>query len=572
MIPLDDRYLLERYLQNRLAPDEELRVRDRLCSDPQFAEHLMLLANEEALLREWAQTNRELSKIEATLSFPKPKRRRKVAAFAALAAMLLIAYGLTFWRSSTPKSIPSVAHIRESIGEVAVISTNGARQPAKAGRPLKPGERIETGEEGSFAVLQLPGATQLEVGAETLLEVPSTNDKAISVLHGFVRARVANPAAQSIVLSTPHANILARQTVCSSWSDSQGTRVELEEGEAELTQRTDGQTVHLAKGSYVTTSLVPQRLIPRPLPKPVKTPAHILPMPEGPVPALAFSPDGTRVATVGWKAMIKIWDRESGELLHSWRATLGKRKKIHSLAFSPDGSALVTCGQDRFIRFWNPVNGQLIREIEHDRSEYSQLAFSPDGKHLALLGGWEKKKPIVQICDPQGDKVKRFVGADRRFIAVAFSPDGSRLVAGDQRGMIFAWDFQTGEQISAFRAHSQTIQALAFSPDGKWLVSGGRDREVKLWSRNFSEVELVPGHFRVVRSLTFSPDSNLLAIATDGFVKLWTLANREEVATIRADAYQVTQAVFSSDGMFLATSGWKRQAKLWDLERIFGAW
>lgn len=591
MIPLPDIDLLERYLANDLSEEEDAQFQERLKNEPTLAEQLVWLAHEEAQIVEWALAQREVRRLhterallEETL--PKPtswKPMPRIASLAAAVLLCLLTGTLVIILPNRTTVAPSTkqARIKESIGEVAVISPNGTKQKARAGQALQPGQRLATGEGNSFAVLELSDSTKLELGAETVLELPknqsifeSDSPQLISLLQGFVRASVKHKSGQSpLLLDTPHARIEAQESVCSSWSDSAGTRVELENGQAEFIRHIDGQSVTIHQGNFVTASPQSQRLIPQPLPKPVTEASLTLDHLEGPLLTVAFSPDGREVATGGWLGSIRIWDAETGQLLRQWQAHGPKGPKIFAIAYSEDGQKLVSCGHDKMVKVWNPHRGELIHALPKFRSEITSIAVSSTGI-IGLVSVHEQKKPHVQLWDlDTGEHLHSFRGKKQRFSALAFSPDGRQLSAGDRDGHLFIWDIDRKKKIRSMRPHRKMIHSLTYSPSGDQLVSGGSDRTLRIWSTdNYKKSEKLEGHFRTIRSIDFSPDGMFLAVATDCYVKLWTLEKSQELATLRGDAYQVTQVCFSDDGSLLVTSGWKRQAKIWDLEQIFGEW
>lgn len=589
MIPESDLVLLLKYLERSLSPEEEAQLTERFKKEPLLCEHLILLAREEAMLREWAQATQEaerLAVLRMAPSFTGPSSRRspvlrsrKWSATILAAAVVLLCLGFFLfqgWGTFGLKPLPpSVARAKESIGEVAIIAPNGIKRPLRAGESIPGGHKIETGAEGSFAVLELFGSGRLEVGESTLLELSESGKshsgqaRQVSVHRGFVRAKVNR--SDPMILSSSHAQIEASETVCNFWSEPEATRVELEEGEAELTRRTDGKTALMQEGSYIVAAPVVPQLIPRPLPKAVHQSSAILFHGGGPLLALAISPNGNHVATGGWQGTVKIWDRLSGKLIRSFAAHDGKKKKIHGIAYSPNGRLLATCGHDRRVRLWNAETTDLVRDLPPMRHhDVKALEFSPDGQYLATLGGMEKRAAILQLWTVQGNPVHRFQGREKRFSALAFSPDGRMLAAGDLNGYLHVWDVETKARITQAREHKEAIRALAWSPDGRALVSGSRDHRVKVWdARTFDKPREIEGHFRVIQSLSFSPDGNLLAIATDGRVKLWEMAHQREIATIRADSHQVCAVRFTPDGVDLVTCGWKRKAHIWNLEEMF---
>ena len=102
---------------------------------------------------------------------------------------------------------------------------------------------------------------------------------------------------------------------------------------------------------------------------------------------------------------------------------------------------------------------------------------------------------------------------------VAFSPDGTKLAAGNVR----MWDVRTGEELGAFEGHEAQVMCIRFSPDGKTLATSSVDHTIKLWDIEAGQVvATLRGHRAPVSDLAFSHDGTILASSgMDKTVRLW---------------------------------------------------
>jgi WD40 repeat protein len=117
-------------------------------------------------------------------------------------------------------------------------------------------------------------------------------------------------------------------------------------------------------------------------------------------------------------------------------------------------------------------------------------------------------------------------------LCVAFSPDGSRVVSGSggfiakdvhHVGGLSAWETRTGANLWSIKGHEQSVSAVAFTPDGRRVVSANADQTVKVWDvETGQELLAVSGLKAEVQALAFGPQGQSLATGSqDGAVRVW---------------------------------------------------
>jgi tetratricopeptide (TPR) repeat protein len=183
--------------------------------------------------------------------------------------------------------------------------------------------------------------------------------------------------------------------------------------------------------------------------------------------AVAFSPDGLRLATAGLSGTVTVWDGSAGgECL----ALKGDGSEVPGVAFSPDGTRLATARRDGTVKLWSASTGRELLTLKGHPREVQRVAFSADGKRVASAS-WDG---MAKVWDADtGECLFTLKGRSGNIFCVAFSPDGTRLATGGQDAVVRAWDAGTGREMLTLKGHSQLVQAVAFSPDGRSLV--GRD-------------------------------------------------------------------------------------------------
>ena len=144
--------------------------------------------------------------------------------------------------------------------------------------------------------------------------------------------------------------------------------------------------------------------------------------------AVAFSPDGSLVATNSFDGRLRIHDARSGELRRALGADVERGGR--GLAFTPDGKNIVCAGfhMDKLVRLWNVENGNLVRAYAgHNEIEAYAIAVSPDGRWLASAG---TDKQILVWDLSSGELKHRIEGQPFPVTALAFSPGSATLASG----------------------------------------------------------------------------------------------------------------------------------------------
>jgi WD40 repeat protein/tRNA A-37 threonylcarbamoyl transferase component Bud32 len=259
--------------------------------------------------------------------------------------------------------------------------------------------------------------------------------------------------------------------------------------------------------------------------------------------SMVLSPDGRFFALVG-NDEVQIRDTHNG------RETLSIPVSYHidALAFDQGSQLLMFPGQTRIdrdfkewstVRLWDLTARKELDPLENHAGRISSLAFSPDGRTLAV---------------------------------------GSRgLDDKEKRGYsgVKLWEIVNRKEEAILQSHTGQVTCLAFSPDGRTLACGdagieleaseNRRRVLRIWDTKTGVERTVPlGPRDFPQSLCFSPDSQLLALGSYPFVKLLDVASLQFVATFGEHPRDVHALSFRADGKILAAASGDT-VKLWDL-------
>jgi WD40 repeat protein/serine/threonine protein kinase len=287
--------------------------------------------------------------------------------------------------------------------------------------------------------------------------------------------------------------------------------------------------------------------------------------------AMAFSPDGTTLASGARDGIVKLWDVSTGQM----KGTLRVLAPVRALAFSPDGWTLAAgagryLGTDKVahaVTLWDVAGGtRLPRELRFDG--VFALAYSADGSTLAV-GGFDG---LVRLWKPHLELLSLPGHQPKEAWAVAFFPDGRTLVSSGDDYALRLWDVTTGRQLRVLMGHGALVSCVAVSPDGKRIASGSYDSKVKLWDAGTGKVMFTGRHQGHVRRVAFSPDGKLLASSgRDRTVRVWEVATGAERATLTGHEEGNVVLAFAGPRLLASACG-DRTMRLWDLDTRQRLW
>ena len=204
------------------------------------------------------------------------------------------------------------------------------------------------------------------------------------------------------------------------------------------------------------------------------------------------------------------------------------------------------------LRLSDPASGGVL-----------DVAVSPDGSTVATATA-RCDLQLWRVADGQRTSVLR---AEAAPTSVAFSADGTRLLAAYSDGSVRLWDVRSGSVVGRFMAHPRATRAAALSPDGRTIAGGGGDGSIHLVDvesgarvRSFAPSPdprlLAEGVTPRVHALAFSPDGGVLVSGHEGFTGAyaWDPRTGRQLAALAPGGTEVIGVAFSRDGATLATA------------------
>jgi WD40 repeat protein/serine/threonine protein kinase len=311
-----------------------------------------------------------------------------------------------------------------------------------------------------------------------------------------------------------------------------------------------------------------------------------------------FSPDALRIALAA-DQVISVCDASTGKQVQSI-PTKGHRvdNGNQALAFSPDGRRLASAGSDgrsRVVHLWDVVTGQALLKLEPRKGPDEPLtwlqdrfwgvAFSPDGRRVAVGSGrgnvfvWDAGSakelrriaahPLAQTIKSPG-KPPRKVPLNNMNVTVAFSPDGAAIASASWNdGTVKLWNAETGELVKSLGRGEEGHGGVAFSPKGTWIAAFGlREPVARVWNAKTGQTRHVLRHGKRIDCLAFGADESWLATAgVEKLVQRWDLRSGQDAGSYRGrDQGSIVALALTSDGKRLVSWGGGAQPSLrhWD--------
>ena len=304
-------------------------------------------------------------------------------------------------------------------------------------------------------------------------------------------------------------------------------------------------------------------------------------LPDRGVSDVAFSPNGTLLATASHDGATRIYDVRRHKRVQAVR---DRKKPVLGVAFSPDGKQLATAGGDGAVRIWDVRTGDRVYSIPDHVEAVTSVVWSPDGSLVADTSG-DHTSRLLEITGPEaGSIAASLAGHGDAVTAVAFARDGESVVTASRDGTVRVWDARAQKKLELVGRHGAPVATASFDATGRLIVSAGADGTVRTWdavARSSLGVLRLGGNVydarwvgeRVVagssngkvviwgrrsvrtvdagagvRAVAGSPDGRLAAIGTaDGSTTVYDVATARPIGRVRGHGAAVA-AAFDRDG------------------------
>ena len=292
-----------------------------------------------------------------------------------------------------------------------------------------------------------------------------------------------------------------------------------------------------------------------------------------PVRAVAVSPDKSTVVSSRGN-QLHVYDAGSGKHVRilkdpKLRVKVGDKLQpvdaahisfVESMAFSPDGKYLAT-GSFQELSIWDPYTGMMRHKITGFDHNIVAIRFSPDGKKMAIGGGYPTKDGEIKVFEVGSWKQLTDIknAHSDTVYGVAFNPDGTKLATCSADKFIKTWDLPSGKFIKSFEGHTHHVLGVGWQKgDGKYLASAGADNTVKIWDFEKGEQTrtINNAHTKQVTSIQFiGKTTQVVTCSGDTRIRFFNVTNGGAVRNFAGNSDFVYAVDVSPDGQMVAAGG-----------------
>jgi WD40 repeat protein len=272
------------------------------------------------------------------------------------------------------------------------------------------------------------------------------------------------------------------------------------------------------------------------------------------VTAVAFAPNGQQVVSGAADNILKLWNAADGVEQKNFA---GHTAALSAVLVLPNGQ-VVSASADQTIRVWNPADGAQIRSIAHGQPVTS-IAVTRDGNKLAATGSDNNVK-LYNAAD--GNVLFTLTGHAGIARTVGFSADNLRLVSTGADNHAIVWDVATGELLEHVPVAAGLTFALFASNQPNSLVIGQNDKVAIVTATHIERT--LAGNMKAISGLQFNRGGDAVFTSSeDGTIRRYAVANGQQqfAANHGAPVYDLDQ---SPDGNWLASAGENKEIRIWN--------
>ena len=300
---------------------------------------------------------------------------------------------------------------------------------------------------------------------------------------------------------------------------------------------------------------------------------------KGLVTSAAFGIQDHRVVTTAWDGTARLWDTTARSVItldmNNQAGTQGlvRAAQVNAASFNPQGDRLLTHGDGGTTRLWDTASGQQLAHFNKDDSFITSIAFSADGTFLA-----SSSSRGTYLWDGQtGDKKLELKNNDPAifrnvFTRLAIRPDASQVATISDDNYVLFWHSDTGALLSSIDLGGDSVKQIIYSPDGTRIIVGDDAGVIRVFevSSGIQRMALL-GHPGAITRLASNATGDRLISASlkEANLRIWDIETGFEIARLSGLNDTISSAIFSPNNNYVLGAGYyDNTARLWDVSTL----
>jgi hypothetical protein len=280
---------------------------------------------------------------------------------------------------------------------------------------------------------------------------------------------------------------------------------------------------------------------------------------------VAWSPDGTLIASVNADGSVLVWDASTGKTLDHYTSPVSF-VKVLSMVWLPRNYLLILSERvNNTIDAWNPITGSVFMSITLPTG-VSVGAWSPDGQRVAFDAG-DHTIQVWNVFSKQKISTHAMLATENSS-ALAWSTGGTQIVSATYDGAVQIWDAASGKNVSPSLENAGHVVSLSWSGDGKHIAIATSDDIVQIWNKtsaagNLQVLRHTNGSITPVIALAWSPGGSYLAASDSRLVQVWVLATGKQLMLYRGHSDGINDVQWSPNASKIASASLDKTVQVW---------
>lgn len=231
---------------------------------------------------------------------------------------------------------------------------------------------------------------------------------------------------------------------------------------------------------------------------------------ERPAYALAFSPDGKKLATGDESGRVTLWNSQTAQKIAEMPRGAGHTRGVQYLSFSLDGKQLASTGRDDSIKIWNVQNKKPIKTILGHGDNFNSATYTQGKLVVGTLG-----KGFCFYKLGSYERIASHASHENRGINdIDVNKSGTKALTAGRDGRALVWNLSTKQPIAKLQGHSDWVSKISLSPDSRYAATSSSDRKVILWNlHTYKPIAELNNQSTVGSPIAFTADNRYLITA-----------------------------------------------------------